>query len=194
MPVLGSSDPLPAGCRRVLVAGASGSGKTTLARRIGQAWSLPHTEIDGLYHGPNWTPRSSFARDVGELVAGESWVTEWQYRQVRDMLASRAQLMVWLDLPRATIMRQVTARTLRRRIRRQVLWNGNVEQGLWRILVDREHIIRWAWTSYPTTGTRVAQVRAAYPELPIVRLTSRAEVDAWLAGPVSVAVRCGGGR
>src|SRR4051794_3869970 len=125
MPVLGSRDPLPGAYRRVLVAGPSGSGKTTLAEQIGRAWSLPHTEIDSLYHGPNWTPRPDFVADVRRLVAGDMWVTEWQYRAVRELLAGRAELIVWLDLPRTAVMAQVTRRTLRRRWRRQQLWNGN---------------------------------------------------------------------
>ena len=37
-----------------------------------------------------------------------------------DLLAS-ADLMVWLDLPRVTVLRQVTARTVVRRLRRGVV-------------------------------------------------------------------------
>lgn len=61
-------------------------------------------------------------------------VTEWQYGVVRDQLADRADLVVWLDLPRRSVMRQVVTRTVRRRFRREVLWNGNIEPPLHRIL------------------------------------------------------------
>ena len=57
---------------------------------------------------------------------------------VRANVADRADLMVWLDLPRATVMRQVTARTLRRRLTRQELWNGNVEPPLRTILTAKQ--------------------------------------------------------
>lgn len=49
---------------RVLVAGTSGAGKTTLAAAIGASLNLPHIEIDGLFHGPNWTPRTQFRRKL----------------------------------------------------------------------------------------------------------------------------------
>jgi hypothetical protein len=116
------------GPRRVLVAGASGSGKTTLAARVEAVLGLPHTELDALHHGPNWTPRPGFLADVTRLAAQPEWVCEWQSSSARDLLAARADLFAWLDLPRRTVMRQVVLRTLRRRWRQEVLWNGNVEQ------------------------------------------------------------------
>src|SRR5690349_19837931 len=121
MPLLGPADPLPARPNRVVVAGTSGSGKTTLAARIAEALDAPHVEIDALFHGPSWVPRPTFEEDVHRFAAEPTWVTEWQYSSVRDHLAERADLVVWLDLPKATVMRQVARRTLLRRVRRQRL-------------------------------------------------------------------------
>ena len=144
VPLLGPADPLPHQPRRILVAGTSGSGKTTLAARIAVTLDVPHVEIDGLFHGPDWTPRPSFQDDVHRFSAEPAWVTEWQYGSVRGLLAERADLLVWLDLPRSVVMRQVVRRTLVRRLRRQRLWNGNVEPPLRTFFTDREHIVRWA--------------------------------------------------
>jgi adenylate kinase family enzyme len=177
--MLGVDDPLPGSPRRVLVAGTSGAGKTTLARRVGEALQVPHVEIDALYHGPGWTPRDSFTADVDQFSAGPQWVTEWQYGAVRELLASRADLLIWLDLPRRTVMRQVVARTLRRRARRQVLWNGNIEPPLHTIFTDREHIVRWAWTTHHKTATRIPALREQHSDLPIVRLRSHADAERW---------------
>ena len=179
MPLLGFSAPLPHRPRRIVVAGTSGSGKTTLAARIGEELGVPHIEIDGLHHGPNWTPRPSFLQDVEAFTSQSSWVTEWQYSAVRPLLVGRADLMVWLDLPRSTVMRQVTRRTLERRLRREVLWNGNIEPPLHTILRDRDHIVRWAWRTHGLYRERVLGAFATRPDLPVVRLTNRGEVDAW---------------
>ncbi|PRZ43025.1 adenylate kinase family enzyme [Antricoccus suffuscus] len=186
--LLGPRDPLPRRPSRVLVAGTSGSGKTTLAGRLGQILEVPHVEIDALFHGPDWTPRDSFADDVAAFSAGPRWVTEWQYSAVRAVLSERADLLVWLDLPRGTVMRQVSARTIRRRLHREVLWNGNVERPLWTIFTDPEHIVRWAWSTHSKTARRIAVLRRRRPQLPIVRLRSQHEAQLWIDGVVRDAV------
>jgi adenylate kinase family enzyme len=184
MPMLGAADPLPVAPRRVLVAGTSGSGKTTLAARVAAVLGAPHIEIDSLFHGPDWARRPSFEDDVHRFSAERAWVTEWQYGAVRDHLADRADLMLWLDPPTATVMRQVVRRTVVRRLRRQQLWNGNMEPPLWTIFTDRGHIVRWAWQTRAKTATRIGELRNRRPELPVVRLRSRAAAERWLRGPL----------
>jgi len=185
--VLGAVDPLPFRPRRVLVAGTSGSGKTTLARRIAAELALPHTELDALHHGPAWTPRPEFADDVARLVDRPDWVTEWQYAAVRELLLDAADCLVWLDLPRALVIRRVVCRTLRRRLRHEVLWNGNVEPPLRTFLIDPDHIVRWAWRTHGRTAERIADARRRRPGLPVVRLTGTDAVAAWVRGPLRVA-------
>jgi adenylate kinase family enzyme len=188
VPWLTAVDALPGRPHRVLVAGTSGSGKTTLGQQIGARAGVPHTEIDGLFHGPGWTPRPEFLDDVAQLMACPEWVTEWQYDAARPILLGRADLLVWLDLPRSTVIRRVTVRTVRRRIGRHQLWNGNVEQPLWRILTDREHIIRWAWKTHGAQAGRVRAASAQRPDLTVVRLRSARQVEGWLEGPLCQAV------
>lgn len=178
--VLGPDDPLPRRPDRILVAGIAGTGKTTLAARIARALDVEHVEIDGLHWGADWTPRPSFSDDVDALVAGSRWVTEWQYRIARERLATRADLLVWLDYSVATSMRRVVRRTLRRRLQRVELWNGNVEPPLWTIVTDRDHIVRWAWRTRRTYRELHAHVAQAHPHLALVRLRSQAETDRWM--------------
>lgn len=187
MPLLEADDPLPGRPRRILVAGTSGSGKTTLAGRVADVLALPHIEIDALYHGPAWTPRTTFETDVRRFSAQPHWVSEWQYDAVRGVLVERADLIVWLDLSRATVMRQVVLRTLRRRLRREALWNDNIEPPLRTFFTDEEHIVRWAWTTHHKTAPRIAALRAQRPELVIVRLGSWTAVEGWLQGPLRLA-------
>jgi adenylate kinase family enzyme len=145
--------------------------------------------MDALYHGPNWTPRESFTAEVDAFAAEDTWVTEWQYSNARDLLAARADLVVWLDLPVFTTMRQVTERTLRRRLQGEVLWNGNRERSLWTLFTDPEHIIRWAWRTRRSTAERIVVVMREHPELPIVRVHTHREVSDWLAGPLATSSR-----
>jgi adenylate kinase family enzyme len=193
MPLSGATDPLPHRPRRVLVAGTSGAGKTTLAARIARILAVPHVELDALFHGPGWTPRATFEADVRRVSAEPAWVTEWQNRSVRPLLAGRADLMVWLDLPRPVVMRQVVHRTLLRRLRREVLWNGNVEPPLRTVLTDGEHVVRWAWSTHARTAPRVIGALRERPDLVVVRLRSHRESRGWLDGPLRAALTHDGG-
>lgn len=181
--VLRYDDPLPHRPARVLVAGVSGVGKTTLARRIATVIGAPHTEIDGLYHGPKWTPRDEFLADVHDLVAADTWTTEWQYRVAKSLLAERADTLVWLDLPFATVtLPRVVRRTVRRRVRREVLWNGNTEHPLRTFFTDGEHILRWSVRTRHKLREQVPALETEWPHLVVVRLARRRQVERWLDG------------
>lgn len=180
--MIGSDDPLPSRPQRVLVAGVSGVGKTTLAGRVSRILDVPYTEIDALFHGENWTPRDAFMSDVDAFTRRDAWVTEWQYSVARPLLAERADLLIWLDLPfmRVTLPR-VIRRTIRRRARREPLWNGNTEGPLLTFFSDPEHIVRWAWSTRHKYIESVPRLEADHENLIVVRLRTQREVERWVA-------------
>jgi adenylate kinase family enzyme len=182
MPLLGPADPLPHVPRRVLVAGNAGSGKSTLCRRIAECRDLRRIELDSLYWGPQWTPRPEFAREVAAFAQEDTWVTEFQYREVRPALLARADTLVWLDHPFTTVMGRLVGRTVRRRAGRVELWNGNQEPSLWSAFTDSEHILRWGWKTYRRNRARVL---ALVDEVVVVRLRGQGQVERWLAGPLA---------
>jgi adenylate kinase family enzyme len=167
--------------QRIVVAGSSGAGKTTTCNRLAERLGLARVEIDGLFHGPGWEPRESFAADVDAFTQGPAWVIEWQYRSVRPLLAARADTLVWLDFRRTTVMTRLIRRTVIRRLRRVELWNGNLEPPLWTFFTDRDHIVRWGWRTHADKPAQVREVVAANPHLQVIVLRSQREVDRWLA-------------
>lgn len=145
---------------RILIAGPSGSGKTTFAARLGRILGIPHTEMDSLHWGPNWTPRPGFEADVHKLIEQPAWITEWQYPQVRGRLLECADVVIYLRYSRAVVMWRVIRRTLRRAVTGQKLWADNVEPPLWNILSDPDNMIRYTWRSYPHVGQLLAEARS----------------------------------
>jgi adenylate kinase family enzyme len=167
---------------RVLVSGISGAGKTTLARELGERWDLPCHELDALHHGPGWVPRPEFAADVRRFAAGDRWITEDQYHGVLgDLLWERADTVIWLDLPRRTIMRRVIRRSVTRAVLRTELWNGNRER--LRDWLRPSHPVWWAWSRTGSRSRETAARAARFPEVTVVRLRTAREVRRWLAAP-----------
>jgi adenylate kinase family enzyme len=158
VPLPSAADQLPYRPSRVLVGGTSGSGKTTLAGRIALLIGASHTKIDSLRHGPAWTVRPDFVADVAALAAERQWVTEYQYPEARRLLLTRADLVVYLLLPRWLVTSRVVRRTIRRSIRRERVWNGNVEPPLWSFFTDRDCVVRAAMPTVWRAFMRLARI------------------------------------
>ncbi|QMU98339.1 AAA family ATPase [Microbacterium esteraromaticum] len=182
--MLRAQDPLPFRPERVLIAGVTGSGKTTLARRVAARWGVRHVEIDALFHGPDWIPRPSFLDDVRAFAAEDRWVTEWQYtsKGTDEILAPRAQLVLWLDYPWSVVRSRLVRRTVARHVLRTELWNGNRERGLANIFNRdaEENILLWQTRTLHKWAERMPAVEARFPHLTIVRFTHPRETERWL--------------
>jgi adenylate kinase family enzyme len=173
--------------RRIVVAGTSGSGKSTLARTVAVRLGLPYTELDELFHGPDWQRRPEFEADVEALTSREAWIIDSAgYDSVRDLTWSRADTLIWLDFSRPVVMGRVLRRSVARATFDRELWNGNTEGFAdWR---DPEHPVRWAWATHGSkrsdTRARLADPRWAH--LRLVHLRSPAKAREWLKSVGSV--------
>ncbi|TDD18814.1 adenylate kinase [Nonomuraea diastatica] len=156
--------------------GNSGSGKSTLAAELSGLLRVPWLELDSIFHMAGWTrrPAEEFRADVDRFTAAAGgWVVDGNYSAVRDLVWSRADTVVWFDLPRRTMMRRLLARTLRRMATGAELWNGNKES--FRLLLDKdESIFRQAWTAHARLHRlfRGAAADPANAHLTFVRIAS----------------------
>lgn len=172
---------------RVSVVGNAGVGKTRLARQIAAVLDVPYVELDAIHHLPAWEPidPAAFLATVSRIAAGDGWVIDGNYRAVvtDGPVWQRADTVVWLDLARRTVVRQVTARTVRRLVWREELWNGNREplRNLWS-WDPYKSIIRWSWTQHGKVRERYSAAMASpsLGHLTFVRLTSHSAADSWL--------------
>lgn len=167
--------------QRVAIVGSSGSGKTWLASRLAAELDVTHVELDAIHHRPGWAAATAEVMRhelESRCPADGSWVADGNYESKGgDLVRECADTVIWLDLDRRTVMLQLIARTARRALLRETLWNGNRESLRDVLSLDPERsVIMWSWT-------RHAQIRARYREQADsrwVRLTTRAEVDGLL--------------
>jgi adenylate kinase family enzyme len=184
--------------QRISVVGNSGSGKTTLAAAIASALQVPHLELDAVFHQPGWQPLATelFRARVAEFIAGDAWVVDGNYSAVQDMVWARADSVVWIDISRAAVMRQLIRRSLRRLITREELWNGNAESWRDMFCLDPERsLLVWAWRSHRKYAQRYAQAQQdpAFRQLRFVRVAGRAAAADLVAGLAGQRAAAAGG-
>jgi adenylate kinase family enzyme len=168
--------------RRVSVVGATGSGKTTFAARMAARLGVPAVELDALHWGPDWSvPEPEVLRQrVLEVAAGPGWVLDGNYSEVQPLVWDRAALVVWLDYSLPVMFRRLLARTVRRIVTREALWNGNRES--LRTALSRDSIITWQFKTYRRLR-RIYSDRFADPRwnhLRTVRLRNPREAERFL--------------
>ncbi|RCG31084.1 AAA family ATPase [Sphaerisporangium album] len=167
---------------RILVVGISGAGKTTMARAVAERLRLPFHEMDSLHYvGPDWVTDPEFRHRVTEIASTPAWIFDsLGYPEVRDLLWAHADTVIWLDYSRAVIMPRVLRRSLRRTLRRERIFGGNVET--WTGWLSREHPAWWAWTQHAARRSEITR-RVHDPRfvpLHVIRLASPREADNWL--------------
>jgi len=168
---------------RVLVIGTSCAGKSTFARALAQVQALPYVELDQLFWAPNWTakPVEDFRALASAATAGESWVVDGNYGDVRDILWPRANLVIWLNYSFPVILWRALRRTVRRNFTRQELWHGNRES-LKRSFLSRESILVWVSTTFRKRQRQFAALRESgtFPQVTWVEFNRPAQAQQFL--------------
>lgn len=195
--------------QRIAVVGSSCAGKTTLAAELASRLEVSHTELDGLYWGPGWTPldEPEFRSRVRALTHRPRWVIDGNYSRVRDLIWERATAVVWLDYPFPLVFGRAVTRTLRRILTREEICGGNRER--LRDIVDPEWIPWWVVRTFRRRRAELSDwlARPEYAHIRVSRLMDPADAAELLdacagdgaaplprvASGVRVAARPGGG-
>ncbi len=147
---------------------------------------MKHIELDSLWWRQGWTHVS--AAELAENVAAlldhhdDGWIVDGNYLEDVGPLTvwPRAEVLIWLDLPRAVAFRRAVLRTFRRAATRQPLWDDHVVQS-WKVLTPSSLLDLWRnWPTY-AGGIDAALSSGRADALQVVRLRSDAEVRAWMA-------------
>ncbi|GGE20526.1 ATPase AAA [Primorskyibacter flagellatus] len=169
------------GCRRVMVIGCSGGGKTTLSLRLSERFALPYLSID---RDMRWLPGWQ-ARDRGEqrailtrLVAAERWIMDRSGPTGIDLRVPRADLILWVRVPRRVALVNLALRVARNHGRVRVA----MAEGCPEPLPDRA-FLGYIWHFERRSAPRfVAQIDRHGPRVPVALIRSRAEAARLLAG------------
>lgn len=164
--------------QRILVIGCSGAGKSTLARALAERLGLPLIHLDHEYWLPGWAQpsRADWRSKVTALLTREAWVMDGNYASTFDLRMTRAEVIVFLDLPRHTCMRGILWRPLRHWGRqRPDMGPGCIERYDW-------PFVKYVWHFRNKERPKILSAIKAYgAHARLVHLTSRGQVRAFLA-------------
>ncbi|HLF72320.1 MAG TPA: adenylate kinase [Dehalococcoidia bacterium] len=176
--------------RRIVVYGRTGSGKTTVSRRLGATLGLIVIEMDAVQHANGWNSVSFYdmRRKLEPALDGaiEGWVCDGNYSQIRDIVLSRADTIVWLHLPWRVSFWRLFKRTIVDIRTKRPIYEGSPARQTWRTtFLSRDSILLWSIRSHPGSGGRLQRAIAEYPSLPVFELRSPKQVDVFLRSVTS---------
>lgn len=157
---------------RAVILGTSGAGKSTVAHALAEVYDLPHVDLDGMTTG-TYPPVTgeAFVSRVREVVEQRDWIIDGDYqRGLGDLVLSRAEFAVWLDLPLRVSLGRMWSRT-----------SHDVRTGA---RPFHPALARWVAHEIHSHLRRRFTMRrrlSAHLNLRVVHLRTQREVDAWLA-------------
>jgi adenylate kinase family enzyme len=98
--------------KRIAIFGCAGSGKSTLAFKLHHKLNLPLYHLDQFYWKPNWQMPdfNEFRKTHDELCERENWIIEGMYTRALMHRLDRADIIIYLDMPRWLCMYQTLKR------------------------------------------------------------------------------------
>ena len=164
--------------KRIVIVGTCGCGKTTLGKQLSQQLGITHTDLDNLYWLPNWTPRPSdeFEQAIIETVKEPSWIISGNQTKLRHLTWPHADAIIWLDLPKLTLIYRLLKRSFLQVFSSKTICNGNREtfsQFIW--LLKHFHI------SYKRRKRNYTLFMKTEPNINLIHLTSTSAVKRFLS-------------
>lgn len=100
-----------------MVLGCGGAGKSTLARHLSEVMELRCIHMDLIYWMPNWVQRDreTVMRMVEEQIKLDGWVFDGNNSSTYDLRLAKAEIVIWVDIPRWRCLLNVCFRALKYR-------------------------------------------------------------------------------
>jgi adenylate kinase family enzyme len=159
---------------RILVIGCSGGGKSTLSQKIAARFGLVYVSIDrDVLWLPGWVQREKAEQRAIILakVQGERWIMDGTNPSTFDIRLPRADLVIWVRMPRLLCIWGAVARWIKWMGRtRPDMAPGCIEKVDWEFL-------RFIWTFEEKFTPKVLAGLAEHgPDVPFLQLKSRGEM------------------
>lgn len=102
-------------CKRIMIFGRPGSGKSTFATWLSKSLGLPLHHLDKHFYVNNWVERdyNEFLKLQQNIVDTECWIVDGNSTRSLEMRTSRADLVIYFNLPKVICAYRVFKRFLK---------------------------------------------------------------------------------
>lgn len=162
--------------QRIMIVGSPGSGKSTLASKIAEITHLPLIRLDQI----NWLSdqqtlsRAAFDQQLAEILRRENqWIIDGNYNRTMEMRVKKADMVIWLKVPRIICIYRVIKRYLKNR--GQINDAGNPD------IIERD-FLKFIWDFPANNFPQMEKLQKNYEnQLDFVVLRNRQAVAGFLA-------------
>ena len=173
--------------QRILVWGNSCSGKSTLAEQLALSRDLKRIELDALNWLPDWQGLNAadperLKRRILEETQSDRWVVDGSYTsQAKETFWPRIDTVIWLDLPRALLIRRCLRRSWQRWRSQELLWGTNRESFFKQLMIWRreESLLWWVYTQHHRKRAETQKFLSdgTWKNVTFIRLASEQEIS-----------------
>ncbi len=164
--------------KKIAIIGCAGSGKTTLAFKLKDQLGLPLYHLDQYYWKAGWqrVDLQVFEDAHAQLCNQSEWLMEGVYLKFLPYRAARADVIIFLDVPRYKCLWYVIKRAVLNLGKELPGSSHNCKQRIF----DREfmRLLKWIWNFNKRYGPQITETLGAYKSTKqIIILKSLEELD-----------------
>lgn len=165
---------------RIIIVGTSGSGKSTLAKILSDKLGYEYISLDALFWKPHWTQSldEEFFLKIKERVNQDNWIIDGNYTRTTSITWSKADTVIWIDLPYWQTIYQVTKRSIKRIITKEELCGIRENRETLKITLGKDSVIRWAMKTYHRNRNKYLDrmKSSEYSHINFIHLKSHKEI------------------
>jgi len=154
---------------KIVIFGAAGAGKSYTAMRIAELTGYPVFHLDAVFFCDGWVMVSEeeFIARQQEMMSGETWIIEGNYKNTMELRFAAADFVIFLDVNR--FMRIWVAAMRHGKKRPELL---GLEK---RSVFSKEFfdLVKTQWTHGNATCDKVMELCGKYPEKAFLHIKGR---------------------
>lgn len=164
---------------RIAIIGNAGSGKSTLAQKLHTITNLPIYYLDQYFWKPGWvkTDPDEYKKIHDAICDKEEWIIDGINLRVMEYRIQRADVIIFLDLPRYVCIWRIFKRTIQNYGKETPSSAKGCPE---RFNGEFLKFLKWVWDFKNKYPAKIREILTRYPEKKIYIFKSQREVDVFM--------------